>query len=244
MIFQDIIKKLSNLKLNKTNILLSLFIILVLIGLSFVIYWAVGKSGNIPWHNCIIPYEIDSSFSKNDINIIMDSMNIITLESGGIIFRQKNNSDIEYVFFKKSDNPNDCGDSSIAKQLGGNTILLSSMCISKRVILHELLHTLGFEHEQSRKDRDLYITVNYDNIIDKNKYNFDIKTNVIYDAIIKNTNYDYNSIMHYPIDAFTKNKLPTITIKDKTINTRYIGLLDYLSNIDKIRLKKYYELYK
>ena len=32
------------------------------------------------------------------------------------------------------------------------------------VIIHELMHALGFLHEQSRNDRDSYVTVNYDNL--------------------------------------------------------------------------------
>ena len=37
-------------------------------------------------------------------------------------------------------------------------------CMSKGVALHELMHTLGFQHEQSRSDRDDYVKVIADNI--------------------------------------------------------------------------------
>ena len=39
-------------------------------------------------------------------------------------------------------------------------------CIDHGIIQHELLHTLGFYHEHMRSDRDQYVKINFDNIID------------------------------------------------------------------------------
>ena len=36
--------------------------------------------------------------------------------------------------------------------------------------MHEVMHTLGFVHEQQRPDRDRYITVNLD-LVEKGKKN-------------------------------------------------------------------------
>ena len=39
-------------------------------------------------------------------------------------------------------------------------------------IIHEILHGLGVFHEQTRNDRDGFVTINWDNIIENRKGNF------------------------------------------------------------------------
>ncbi len=45
-----------------------------------------------------------------------------------------------------------------------NSIKLARGCLRKGIIIHEIMHTLGFFHEQSRPDRDRYVTINWHNI--------------------------------------------------------------------------------
>ena len=40
----------------------------------------------------------------------------------------------------------------------------SGTCITKGVIVHELLHILGVNHEQNRPDRDNYMKINWKNM--------------------------------------------------------------------------------
>lgn len=66
-------------------------------------------------------------------------------------------------------------------------------CMVKGVIMHELMHALGFLHMQSHPDRDSYVKVNYENI----KYGMEFAFAKEEANVINNfgTPYDLNSIM-------------------------------------------------
>src|ERR1700683_4643153 len=68
-------------------------------------------------------------------------------------------------------------------------------------ILHEMGHVIGLWHEQSRSDRDTYVTINYNNVIKGSWSNFQIVTDN--EQIL--SAYDYASVMQYIPYAFTRN---------------------------------------
>lgn len=88
--------------------------------------------------------------------------------------------------------------------------LAPSGCVSIGTSVHEVAHAIGMAHEQSRGDRDKFVSVNEGNIKQSAKHNFDkIAGTFSYGP------YDYLSIMHYDAYAFALNpKTPTITQKD------------------------------
>lgn len=54
--------------------------------------------------------------------------------------------------------------SSVGDQQNGQILSLGDGCDHKAVIEHELLHALGFYHEQSRQDRDDYVKIWLDQV--------------------------------------------------------------------------------
>lgn len=70
-----------------------------------------------------------------------------------------------HTFIEKN-NAVGCGQAAVGMQGGYQLLTLSPdpRCLTVTTIIHEMLHTLGIEHEQSRPDRDQFIQVNNPNV--------------------------------------------------------------------------------
>jgi len=121
--------------------------------------------------------------------------------------------------------------SAVGRQGGEQNILLSEGFTRGKVI-HEIGHIVGLYHEQSRKDRDNYVTIHLENVIPKMESNFQ---QMLSDGD-EIGDYDYGSIMHYSSTEFTKNGQPTIVAK----NGAPIGQRDGLSKGDIDAVKAIY----
>ncbi len=113
--------------------------------------------------------------------------------------------------------------SSVGMRGGQQYIRLESGCTGGNAI-HEIGHTIGLWHEQSREDRDRFVRIHPENIQDGFEHNFDQHISDGDDV----GPYDYGSIMHYPADAFSKNGLDTI----ETLHGEAIGQRTALSSSD------------
>ncbi len=137
---------------------------------------------------------------------------------------------------------------------------LGSGCVYVGIVVHEMLHAIGFWHEQSRPDRDQNVAIRWENIQSGKEDNFARYSryflcynynscysylHVLYiDSIFRgevstlDLPYDTKSIMHYEARAFSRNGRPTIV----PINEKFtkLGQKTAMTALDIKKLNKLY----
>ena len=115
--------------------------------------------------------------------------------------------------------------SNVGRYAGYTQLISIGIYCGFSAAVHEIGHALGFFHEQSRPDRDKYVTIHHENIRPGTEFNFRKESNV--DSL--GVTYDFNSIMHYSKYAASKNGKATISTKEKDLQ---IGRSPELSPLD------------
>jgi len=90
-------------------------------------------------------------------------------------------------------------------------------CMHAGIVMHELGHMLGFEHEHQRGDRDEYLDFKKDNVKPGFESNINIINKFSMEDMVSSA-YDYRSIMHYGKVAFGK-PYPYKTVSGKLMKT-------------------------
>lgn len=112
-----------------------------------------------------------------------------------------------------------------------------STCVTHGIVIHELLHSLGIYHMQSSSNRDEFVRINLENVINGAEHNFlRYNSNVVG---LFSTSYDFDSIMHYSRNAFSRNGRDTISTLNPA-NMNRIGQRARMSNGDITRLRNMY----
>ncbi|BFF94844.1 seminal metalloprotease 1-like [Drosophila madeirensis] len=191
------------------------------------------------WPNATVPYRIDEDFDAPQVAFIKLGMQIIE-RSSCIRFVPASELEENYLFVITS--TSGCS-SKVGYQPGERTVklkpdVLDKGCFKLGTIQHELLHTLGFHHQQCSPDRDEFVRIVEENISEGHAKNF-VKYEDT-DVGDYDQPYDYGSILHYSSLAFSVNGEPTI-VATKPEGQSLMGQRLSMSTTDIHRLNTMYK---
>ncbi|KAJ8021462.1 Zinc metalloproteinase nas-15 [Holothuria leucospilota] len=189
------------------------------------------RNRNVRWPGGVVPYFIDRSFDSGARQRILAAME--RYHQTTCIRFVPWNGQRDYVHIV----PRQGCFSAVGRRGGRQELSVGGACNFHRgTIMHELMHAVGFQHEQTRTDRDQFVTVYYQNIQPGLEYNFIRYNQDTIDHL--QTRYDYYSIMHYPMYAFSRNGRPTIAPRQSGVS---IGNRNDFSTTDILKINRYYE---
>ncbi|XP_074657427.1 low choriolytic enzyme-like [Tubulanus polymorphus] len=186
------------------------------------------QQGARKWPNNTVYFETEFFDLSERVEIYKTMDELTDATSGCIKFKIKSSNTKNFL----SIGPHTRCFSSVGMVGGRQLVGLSFACVKQRyTIMHELLHALGFIHEQSRPDREQFVKVFWENVKPEERHNFEIVQ-----ADTLGTPYTYGSLMHYGVFAFSKNRISTIVPRQKDVE---IGR-NKLHPIDVERIKRLY----
>jgi len=161
------------------------------------------------WRGSVIPYFIDPSL--RDPERVLQAMELF---SGTVIRFVPFDGQEDAMVFQEGTGI--C--KSYVGRVGGHQPLWIAPGCRADDIAHEIMHALGFVHEQNRSDRDQFIVLHAENIEEQYKDNFFLLPPTLM-SVSGLAPFDFESLMMYPPSMFSKNGQPTMQskIKDQEI---------------------------
>jgi len=184
------------------------------------------------WPGGVVPYEISHQYNTRERGVIAKAMQEYHAKTCiKFVPRVRQTSYIRIV------KGSGCS-SSVGRTGRSQVVSLGNGCVYPGIVIHELMHAIGFWHEQSRADRDSYVTIHRQNIMNGMEYNF-LKYSL---AKINHlgAEYDTCSVMHYGAYAFSKNRRKTISEKNHGTGCK-LGQRNGFSKTDLLKINKLYQ---
>ncbi|XP_043076039.1 meprin A subunit beta isoform X13 [Puntigrus tetrazona] len=180
-----------------------------------------------------VPYVLDSSLDINAKGVILKAFEQFRLKT--CIDFKPWSRETNYIFVFKGKG---CYSKVGNRHMGKQELSIGTNCDSLATVEHEFLHALGFWHEQSRSDRDDYVTIVWDQIQEVHKSNF--KLHIERESSSLGVPYDYGSVLHYGKTYFSKGSKPTIVTKIPEFMD-VIGQRLEFSDSDLLKLNRLYK---
>jgi len=177
------------------------------------------------WQHGVVPYTIDANLDAAPVLAA-----IAMIESGAQVRFIPHTDEADYVVFRDTDA--DICQSYLGRKGGEQEVLLHHC--KQGQILHELMHLMGFVHEQSREDRDRYVRIAWTEIQPAYKNQFQKVPAAISNPA--HVPFDFGSILMYPSNAFSQTGRPTMVKLDGSAFTANRGSLSALDKEKLVRL--------
>lgn len=170
-------------------------------------------------------FEPEAGFTDSEKTKVTNSLSILSADLcvDFIHVETPSEEDFQFGVVKFIDSTgcwSNIGRSWSAHQTGQSISLKRSVgCVDQGVIIHEMIHALGFHHEQTRPDRDPYVIIHEENVIREPTdylHNFQKISESQHNQMTESP-FDFWSIMQYNSYSFTSNGEPTITDVDGNV---------------------------